>query len=147
MGSEQNEAAVDRAARAWNAGDLPGYLELYDESIKLHGYSPEPMDKSTVRGFYEQVFAAFDGPQLTFHEVFSSGERLVIRFTMAGTHRGEFLGVAPTGREVAIDGITILHFRDGKCIERWSQADMLGYLVQVGAVPAPGAPEAPPATA
>lgn len=137
MGSAGNEAAVERAARAWNAGDLEGYLELYDDSIKLHGYSPEPMDKATVRGFYQQVFAAFDNPQLTFHEVFSDGERLVIRFTMAGRHQGEFLGVPATGGNVAMDGITILHFRDGKCVERWSQADMLGYLVQVGAVPAP----------
>ncbi|MGD9531705.1 MAG: ester cyclase, partial [Pseudonocardia sp.] len=50
---------------------------------------------------------------------------------------GPFLGVAGTGTEIALPGITILHFRDGRCVERWSHADMLGVLVQVGAVPPP----------
>jgi steroid delta-isomerase-like uncharacterized protein len=132
-----NESNLQRALEAWNAGDLEGHLELYDDSIKLHGYSPEPMGKDEVRGFYAGIHQAFDGPQLTFHEVFGAGDRLVIRFTMTGTHRGEFMGIPPTAREVSVDGITILHFRDGRCVERWSSADMLGWLVQLGAVQPP----------
>ena len=139
MPEAQNEAAVRRAAERWNAGDLDGYLELYDDSISLHGYAPEPMDKAQVTGFYQGVFAAFDRPQLDFHDVFSAGEKLVINFTMSGRHVGEFLGVPGTGREIALPGITILHFRDGRAVERWSQADMLGFLVQAGAFPPPGA--------
>jgi predicted ester cyclase len=135
MSAERNEANVARAREAWNAGDLDGYLELYDEAIRLLGYSPEPMDKTAARGFYEAVFAAFDGPQLAFHEVFSVGDRLVIRFTMTGTHNGDFMGVAATGKQIALPGITILHFAVGRCVERWSSADMLGLLVQLGAVP------------
>ena len=137
MGASENEAAVERALGAWNADDLPGYLELYDEDIRLHGYAPEPMGKQAVRVFYEQIFEAFDTPKLTFHEVFSSGDSLCINFTMTGRHVAEFMGVPATGREIALDGITVLHFRDGRCIERWSQADMLGLLAQLGAVPAP----------
>ncbi len=139
MGAAENEANLQHAMDAWNAGDLDGYLRLYDDSIRLHGYGPEPLDKPAVRGFYETIHAAFDGPQLRFHEVFSNGDRLVIRFTMTGTHRGDFLGVAPTGRDVAVDGITILHFRDGRCVERWSSVDMLNWLVQLGAAQPPGA--------
>jgi predicted ester cyclase len=137
VSAQENEAAVERALAAWNAGDLAGYLELYDEGIRLHGYSPEPMDKQSVRAFYEQVFAAFDSPKLRFHEVFSSGDSLCINFTMTGCHVAEFMGVPATGREIALGGITVLHFRDARCIERWSQVDMLGLLVQLGAVPAP----------
>jgi steroid delta-isomerase-like uncharacterized protein len=137
MSAARNEANVQRATEAWNAGDLNGYLELYDEEIRLHGYSPEPMDKTAVRGFYEAVFAAFDGPQLEFHELFSSDDRLAIRFTMTGVHNGEFMGVPATGKPIALPGITILHFADARCIERWSNADMLGLLVQLGAVPPP----------
>jgi steroid delta-isomerase-like uncharacterized protein len=138
MAPAENEANLQRAFEAWNAGDLDGYLALYDDAITLHGYSPEPMGKSEVRGFYAGVHQAFDGPQLIFHEVFSNGDRLVIRFTMAGTHRGEFMGIPATGREIALDGITVLHFRDGRCVERWSNADMLGLLVQLGAIEPPG---------
>jgi steroid delta-isomerase-like uncharacterized protein len=134
MSAAANEANLQRAFDAWNARDLEGYLTLYDDSIRLHGYSPVPMDKAAVRGFYEMIHQAFDGPKLTFHDVFSNGDRLAIRFTMTGTHRGEFVGVAPTGRNVAVDGITVLHFKDGKCVERWSSVNMYAWLAQLGAV-------------
>jgi predicted ester cyclase len=56
---------------------------------------------------------------------------------MTGRHVGEFMGVPATGTEIALPGITILHFRGDRVIERFSSADMLGLLVQIGAVPAP----------
>ena len=65
------------------------------------------------------------------------GDVCAIRFTMTGCHVTEFMGVPATGAAITLPGITILHFRDGRVIERFSQADMLGLLVQVGAVPAP----------
>ena len=48
------QQALSAALACWNAADLDGYLSLYDEGIRLHGYSPEPMDKVQVRGFYEE---------------------------------------------------------------------------------------------
>ena len=129
--------ALEAARQSWNAAGLDGYLQLYDDSIRLHGYSPEPMDKDAVRDFYAGVFAAFDQPQLEFHEVLTDGDALTVRFTMTGRHVGDFMGVPATGRDVALQGITIMHFRGGKVVERFSQADMLGLLVPLGAVPAP----------
>jgi predicted ester cyclase len=129
--------ALSKAIESWNAGDLDGYLELYHDDIRLHGYSPEPMGKTEVRGFYEATFSGFESPQLEFHEVLWDGDACAVRFTMSGRHVGEFLGVPATDTEVALPGITILRFEGDKVVERWSQADMLGYLVQVGAVPAP----------
>jgi steroid delta-isomerase-like uncharacterized protein len=129
--------ALDRALERWNAGDLDGYLDLYDDAIRLHGYSPEPMDKTEVRAFYETIFTAFDSPALEFHEVLWDGDRCAIRFTMSGEHRGAFMGVPATGDAITLPGITILHFAGDRVTERFSQADMLGLLVQIGAVPAP----------
>jgi predicted ester cyclase len=131
------QEALAAAYESWNAGDLNGYLSLYDEGIALYGYSPEPMGKEQVRGFYEAIFSAFGTPKLEFHEVRWDGDACTIRFTMAGRHVGEFMGVPATGTEIALPGITILHFRGDRVVERFSQADMLGLLVQVGAVPAP----------
>jgi len=132
------QEALTKALDSWNAGDLDGYLELYDEGITLHGYAPEPMGKGEVRGFYEAAFAALGGaPKLDFHEQLWDGDRCAIRFTMSGRHTGEWLGVPGTGADVAVPGITILHFAGERVVERWSQADLLGFLVQVGAVPAP----------
>jgi predicted ester cyclase len=127
------QEALSAAAGRWNAGDLDGYLALYDEGIRLHGYSPEPMDKTQVRGFYQGIFRSFDSPKLEFHEVLWDGGTCAIRFTMTGRHVDEFMGVPATGASIALPGITILHFRGGRCVERFSQADMLGLLVQVGA--------------
>jgi predicted ester cyclase len=128
---------LSAAHASWNAGDLDGYLELYDERIRVHGYAPEPMGKPEVRGFYRAVFAAFDSPQLDFHEVLWDGAACTIRFTMTGRHVGEFMGVPATGNDIALPGITILHFEGDRVIERFSQADTLGLMVQMGAVPAP----------
>jgi hypothetical protein len=73
-------ARVDEARQRWNAGDLPGYLSLYDDAIKLHGYTPEPMSKAAVKGFYEAIFASMaaegkPNPMLEFNDVLVEGNR------------------------------------------------------------------------
>jgi steroid delta-isomerase-like uncharacterized protein len=133
--STQNEAALAGAAERWNAGDLTGYLRIYHDDIRLHGYGPEPLDRAGVQAFYEGIFAAFPGNHLEFHEVFGVDDRLTCRFTLTGRHEGDFMGIPATGTTIVLPGITILHFRDGAVIERWSCADNLGLLVQLGAVP------------
>ncbi|MDD7936996.1 ester cyclase [Actinomycetospora lutea] len=133
----RNEEALATAIDRWNAGDLDGYLDLYTDDVLLHGFAPEPLDKTAARAFYEGIFAAFPGNRIERHETFADGDRLTSRFTLTGRHDGDFMGVPATGREIAMPGITILHFRDGRCAERWTCSDMLGLLVQVGAVPPP----------
>ena len=137
-------ARVEEARQRWNAGDLPGYLTLYDDAIRLHGYAPEPFDKAQVSRFYQMIFEtlgeANEPPRLDFHEVLTDGPLYTCRFTMSGVHRGTFMGVAPTGRRYCLGGITILRFAPGgrTVVERFSCADMLGLLVQLGALPPPG---------
>lgn len=138
MGNGSNSTRLARAIEAWNRGDLDGYLELYDPRIRLHGYSPEPMDKGSVKGFYQMIHAAFPGSTLTIDEEISDGDRMALRATQTGVHRGEFMGFPATGKPFTMSVHTVLHFRDGRVVERWSTADMLGLLVQIGAVPPPG---------
>ena len=129
------QEALAAAQARWNEGDLDGYLALYDDSIRLHMSSNDPMDKPAVRAFYEAIHAAFGSPPpLEFHEVLWAGDVATIRFTMHGTHVGEFMGVPPTGTEIALPGITILRFEGDRVVERWSQADMLGLMGQIGAL-------------
>jgi len=131
-------AAVNRARDHWNKGDLDGYLELYDPQIALHGYAPAPMSKTEVRGFYAGFFEAFPGAQLHFDELVGEGDTLMMRFHCELTHRGPFMGAPPTGRSARLDGHTSMHFRDGKVVARWSTADFLGLMVQLGLMPPPG---------
>ncbi len=129
--------ALEHARERLNAGDLAGYLALYAPGIRLHGYTPEPIGKADVEGFYRNIFTAFGSPQLVFHEMLESGDSVTIRFTMTGTHVGAFMGVPSTGRKIALQGITVLRFGGDTVIERWSCVDMLALLVQLGAVPRP----------
>ncbi len=77
------------------------------------------------------------GPREALSAALDNGDVCAIRFAMTGRHVQEFMGVPATGTAITLPGITILHFRGDRVIERFSQADMLGLLVQVGAVPAP----------
>jgi predicted ester cyclase len=129
---------VEEAGARWNSGDLPGYLTLYDEMIKLHGYAPEPMNKAVVNGFYQQIWSSFGAPPpLEFHEVMTDSDLYCCRFTMTGVHRGVFMGVPATGRPIVLPGITMMRFSGGRVVERWSSADFLGLMIQIGAVPPP----------
>jgi steroid delta-isomerase-like uncharacterized protein len=125
---------LEQAIGAWNRGDLAGYLTLYDDDVVLHGYGPAPMDKPAVTGFYEGIFAGLPGSQIELQDTFASGDRVAARFVQRGRHDGPLMGVPPTGREVRLDGITILAFRDGRVTERWASADMLGLMMQLGAI-------------
>ena len=133
-----NRDAFDAAIGHWNAGDLDRYLDLYDESIKLHGYAEQPMTKPDVAGMYRGMFDAIEGIHLTVDDVVESGDRLCARATLTGRHTGPLFGVPATGRDLTQQVITILRMRDGRCLERWSVADTLAVLLQIGAVSLPG---------
>ena len=107
---------------------------LYDDDIVLHGYTPQPIvGKAAVRGFYDQMFDAFPDAHVATEAMYVAGDHLRWRFRFAGTHRGDFLGVPGTGATFDIPGITVLRFGEARCVERWSVADFLGLLMQVGA--------------
>jgi len=65
------------------------------------------------------------------------GDHVATRWTGRGTHTGEIAGIAPTGKDVTVSGITVSRFEDGLVVEEWTTWDTLGMLVQIGAVPAP----------
>ena len=109
------------------------YLELYVDSIVLHGYGLAP-GIAAVRAHYEALWAAFPDVQIRTDEVFEAGDKVVSRFAVLGTHTGPFRGIAATGRHIQYDGITILRFAKGRCIERWSQTDRLSLMQQLGRI-------------
>ena len=60
------------------------------------------------------------------------------RWTGRGTHAGDLMGIAPTGKQVTVTGISIQRIANGKIMEEWSTYDMLGMLQQLGVAPMPG---------
>jgi predicted ester cyclase len=137
MSVEQNRAALEAAVAAWNKGDGETYLKVYDPSVRHHGLGPEPFDQAANRAFYEGIWAAFPGSRLTIDDTIAEGDQLAVRFHLDGEHRGEFMGVPPTGRAIVLNGLTVLRFRDGRVVERWTIGDNFGLMIQLGAIPTP----------
>jgi steroid delta-isomerase-like uncharacterized protein len=130
-----SEAILRRAADHFgDPGSRARYLELYDEAAVVHGYPGVEPGIASIRKFYDAFWAAFPDARLEIEDTVEDHDRLAARFVVHATHRGEFLGVPATGRAVALTGITILRFRDGRCVERWSEANFLSLLRQLGAI-------------
>ena len=64
--------------------------------------------------------------------------RLAYRFSMGGTHKGEFMGIAPTNKQSQLTGISIERLAGGKVVETWVNWDALGMMQQLGVIPPPG---------
>jgi steroid delta-isomerase-like uncharacterized protein len=120
---KENEASLMRAVEAWNSGDVDSYLDLYAENIKLHAGPYDFPDKKSVEDMYKGFFAATSDLRLEIQEAFGQEDKLAARYTVTGTHTGELMGIPPTGREISIIGITIIHFEKGKVVERWDVDD------------------------
>jgi predicted ester cyclase len=77
-------------------------------------------------------------PDVRWHivDLIAEGDTVAMRLVMTGTHRGEFFGMAPTGRQVQVEGIHLLRIREGKVVEHQGVNDDLGFMQQLGAVPA-----------
>jgi steroid delta-isomerase-like uncharacterized protein len=118
-----------------------GKLEVLDEiaSVDHVEHNPLPGQAQGIAGLRQRVGfikAAFD-PRFTLQHVIAEGDKVVVMWSNRGTHRAEFFGVPATGRTVDATGIDVHLLRDGRMVEHWDVVDMLGILIQIGALPAP----------
>ena len=70
-------------------------------------------------------------------QLLAEGDQVVTYKTFYGTHQGDFMGIPPTGKQVAFDNIDILTVKGGKITEHWTVGDLLSLMQQLGAIPAP----------
>jgi steroid delta-isomerase-like uncharacterized protein len=111
------------AADKFLAADMVDHETLLRQGTGLEGFK---RSLASLR-------AAFPDLRVTLEDVISAGDKVVVRWTDRGTHRGEFLGMAQTGRRVSTTGITIFRFSGGKIVEQWTNWDTLSLLGQLGA--------------
>lgn len=136
MSTHDNKAVLLHAIEKFNdPRDREGYFNLYGPGAVLHGYPGVEPGIEGIKRFYRAYWTAFPDVALTVDLVLAEGDLVACSFAVRQTHRGEFMGIPPTGKSVTYSGVTILRFAAGKCIERWSQADFLGMLQQLGVVP------------
>jgi steroid delta-isomerase-like uncharacterized protein len=86
--------------------------------------------------FFDSLFVAFPDLERKVDEQMSDGmQHVITRWTMTGTHQGDFLGIAPTGKRICITGISIHRISDGRIVHEWHEWDSLGLMQQLGVVP------------
>jgi steroid delta-isomerase-like uncharacterized protein len=134
---DDNKAIVDECIQAlFSRGDVNAVGRYLAPDFVNHNPSPGyPSD----RGGFGKVAAdfrdAFPDWHSEVHELIAERDLVVERFTAGGTHRGPVMGVGPTGRAVTLPGINIFRIADDQIVERWGQLDVLGLLLQLGALP------------
>jgi steroid delta-isomerase-like uncharacterized protein len=136
--SEGNKNAVRRLfEEVWNKGNLPLVDELFAPTYTHHdsstpdvGRGPEGEKKRAT--LYRTAFADL---RLTVEDIIAEGETVVARWSCRGAHKGDLSGIAPTGKQINISGVSVARFANGKIVEGWVNWDALGLMQQLGVVP------------
>jgi len=134
---EDNKQFMRRfVEEAINQKNLDALNELVAEDFVEHIPFPgQCPGREGLRQVLSAFISAFPDIRWTLEEQIAEGEKVVSRFTMTGTHRGEFLGIPPTGKSVNIWGVVIDVVRNGKFSESRIIMDTLGLMQQLGTIP------------
>ncbi len=135
--SAENKDIVRRLGEEPWQGNLDVIDELADPRYVGHDPAlPDTEGPEGIKQFIKDFKSAYPDGSVTIDQQLAEGDLVSSRWTGRGTHKGELMGVAPTGKQVTVTGITISRLRGGKVVEEWTNWDTLGMLQQLGAVPA-----------
>ena len=142
MTTETNKAIVHRyVEEGYNAGNMAVIDELFAADFVVHDPAqPAVRDLQAFKQVIMAQRAAFPDVRTTIEDLVTEGDKVVKRFTVRGTHTGDFNGIPATGKQFTLEGIDILRLAGGKIREIWFAYDTLGMLQQLGVVPVPGTP-------
>ena len=125
--SEENKAMVKRMVEAINAGEEDAAVDEF--------FAPRAARR--VKRLFAEFRSAFPDWQEETVELVAEGDTVAGRFKCAGTHRGEFLGEAPTGKRMEVEEVFFLRAEDGKFVDFWALEDSMGRMRQLGLIPSP----------
>ncbi len=143
MSADQNRAIILRLYTEvfgkWNLGVIDEIIAAEFVGHEMLLVRPEtPPGPIGFKEFYGGLRSAFPDLRYVVDDVIAEGDKVVVRWTWMCTHKGEFMGIPPTGKQATVTGMAIYRIAGGKCVERWVELSLLGLLQQLGAVPAPG---------
>jgi len=117
----------------WNGGRLGLLDTLVGAAYVDHNPSPgQVAGAAGVKAKVESLRAAFPDLRFTLEELVGEGEIVAARYSWRGTHRGSFLGIAPTGKTILVRGMDFYRLRERRIVEHWDNVDELGMLSQLG---------------
>ncbi len=140
MSVEENKAVVRRhVEELFNKGDLSVADEIISADYVYH--SPLGMEFKGPEGVKQMVAMARDAfPDIhfTIDDMVAEGDVVAVRYTYTGTHKGEYMGIAPTGKKINLTTAIFYRFVDGKEVEALSYGDTLALFQQLGVSPPAG---------
>lgn len=132
-----NKATFRRFHEAANTGDVDHLAKTIDEIVAPDAVirTPLPLDATgteLLKRVWAMLFRVYPDLHLTVEDLIAEGDKVVARNTVTGTHRGEFMGVGPTGKSVTYNEIFIFRFADGRVVETWGVVDVYAQMKQIG---------------
>ena len=139
VSAEENKAVIRRWIEAYNERDLEAEAAVLAPGLVVHvPAAPGPLEGLEAWRQFSGSFAeAFPDLRLTVQDIAAEGDTVAARVAFRGTHRGEFQGIPPTGKEVAFSSMEFNRMVDGKVEEHWVELDLFGLMQQLGAIPEP----------
>jgi len=131
---EQNKELIRNFFEQLDKGNVGIVKELFAPNVAY--YSPSgsstPMSQEDAIESTKMFFSAFPDLEHSIGGLIASGDMVVVRATVQGTHKGEFAGIPATGNEIEFSFIAIVRIENGKIVEEWQDMDTLGFMQQLG---------------
>jgi steroid delta-isomerase-like uncharacterized protein len=137
MSEADNRRLIEEAYAALNRRDLDAHLKLLDDSYVWESDTfPAPVKgREAIRQTFNEYWAAFPDMRVDIEQIISSGDHVVVRYRTTGTQKGEFKGIAPTNRQISINGCNVHEVKNGLCLRTFGYFDRLAMREQLGVVP------------
>ncbi|MGD2050751.1 MAG: ester cyclase [Chloroflexota bacterium] len=142
MTMEEMKRKIEWAGKeAWLKGNLAAFDEVYAEDYVWHRPPfPDTSGLAAVKESIEGMREAYTELEISYDEMVAEGDSIAYRYTFRGRHTGQSptLPIPPSGKVVTLVGTIVVHVADGKIVEEFEHSDYLGFLQQLGVVPALG---------
>jgi steroid delta-isomerase-like uncharacterized protein len=133
--SEQNKNLIRRIVEeVWNKKNLAVIDELYADNYVAHTPNGLLKGRAGIRQHVTTYLSAFPDCKIAIDDILAEDDKVTVRWTATGTHRGELAGIAPTGKQITVPGSLTVRISGGKVVEEHNVWDTLKLAQQIGAV-------------
>lgn len=131
---EQNKELMRNYFAEVVKGNIDIVLKVCAEDALFYfpSNNPNPISREEMLEGVKTTHRAFSDISYKIEEIIADGDKVLIRFISQSTHTGEIEGIPATGKRIEFSGLSLFRIENGRIVEEWEEADMLGFLTQLG---------------